>query len=462
LARRPWRDADEPAVPFFHTFLHENKDDFQEKTRYAPARSHESQTAMNTRRNPSLNHVLALASLALFGCCAMSRAGTFNVRDYGARGDGRTLDSPAIQKAIDACAKAGGGTVRLAPGTYLSKPLSLRSHTTLQLDAGAVLQGTQEFADYQATGGEVPGLINAIRLTNVCISGTGAIDGAGAAWWPAAREAKKTGDPEPRRRPKMVNFHHCQDVTVRDVTLQNAPSFHLMPVDCDGVLIDHVTVNAPADSPNTDAIDPSACRNVRILNCTLDVGDDNVAVKAGHSIRGHPFCCQDITVSNCACLHGHGISIGSETAGGVSNFTVVHCTFDGTTSGVRIKSSREKGGRVESMLYSDLTMNNVKRPIDISCYYPKIPKDDPAQPVTPHTPAYHDIRIENLTGNSPEGAGLIVGLPESPVRGVILSNVHLKAVTGLLVKNAEDVNLKNVKIEVEQGEPVIIENAKVH
>jgi polygalacturonase len=413
----------------------------------------------------SLNGFFALASLVLFSSGAMGQSGTFDIRDYGAQGDGRTLDSPAIQKTIDACAKAGGGTIRLSPGTYLSKPLFLRgNNTTLELDAGAVLQGSAEFADYQtrSSSGEVIGLLNANGLTNVSISGPGIIDGAGAPWWPAVKEAKKTGAPEPRRRPKMVTFHHCQGVTVRDVTLRNSPSFHLVPMDCDDVLIDHVTINAPADSPNTDAIDPSACRNVRILNCVLDVGDDNVAVKAGHAVAGRDFCCQDITVSNCTCRHGHGISIGSETSGGVSNFTVVHCTFDGTVSGIRIKSTREKGGRVENILYSDLSMKNVKRPIDIACYYPRIPKDDPAQPITSRTPAYHGIRIENLEGDCPESAGLIVGLPESPIRGVTLSNVHLKAATGLLVKNAEDVDLKNVKIEVQSGEPMIIENAKVH
>jgi hypothetical protein len=107
-------------------------------------------------------------------------------------------------------------------------------------------------------------------------------------------------------------------------------------------------------------------------------------------------------------------------------------------------------------------MKNVRRPIDISCYYPKTPKDDAAQPVTSRTPAYHGIHIENLTGDSPEGAGQIVGLPESPVRGVTLSNVHLTAVTGLLIKNAEDVELKNVKCDARQGEPLILENAKTH
>jgi polygalacturonase len=418
---------------------------------------------MNTRENRPLNSVLSLALPALLQCCLVSGAATFDARDYGAHGDGRTLDSPAIQKAINACAKAGGGTIRLGPGTYLSEPLFLRgNHTTLQLDAGAILQGTEEFTNYRNSKGKIVGLINATRLTDVSITGAGVIDGAGAPWWPAVREAKKTGAPEPRQRPKMVNFKDCHGVTVRDVTLQNAPSFHLMPVDCDDVLIDHVTIKAPADSPNTDAIDPSACSNVRIINCLLDVGDDNVAVKAGHTVPGRAFCCQDILVSNCVCLHGHGISIGSETSGGVTNFRVVHCTFNGTVSGIRIKTTREKGGRVENISYSDLDMKNVKRPIDIACYYPKVPMDDPARPITATTPAYHGIRIENLTGESPEGAGLLVGLPESPIRGLTLSNVHLKAVTGLLVENAEDVNFKDVKVEAQQGEPVIIKNAKMH
>jgi polygalacturonase len=418
---------------------------------------------MPTGNNRPLNSVLALASLVFLGIGVLAQAAAFNVHDYGARGDGRTLDSPAIQKAIDACAMAGGGIVRITSGTYLSKPLFLRGNQlTFQLEAGAVLQGTDDFAAYRNSRGEVIGLINAAGLTNVSICGTGAIDGAGAPWWPAVKEAKKTGAAEPRRRPKMVNFYDCRSVTVRDVTLRNSPSFHLMPVDCDDVLIDKVTIFAPADSPNTDAIDPSSCRNVRILNCHLDVGDDNVAVKAGHPAAGRDFCCQDILVSNCACLHGHGISIGSETSCGVSNFTVVHCTFDGTTSGIRIKSARGKGGMVENILYRDLTMKNVKRPIDIACYYPKIPVDDPAQSMTSRTPAYHGIRIESLTEDCPEIAGLIIGLPESPIRGVILSDVHLKAATGLLVKNAEEVEFKNVNIEVQQGKPVIAENAKIN
>lgn len=412
-----------------------------------------------------MKHFVAVALLVASSNGPLQGGAMFNVRDYGARGDGQALDSPAIQKAVDACAAAGGGTVQLGAGAYLSKPLYLHGNNLdIHLDPGAILQGTSEFADYQVhtSKAEVAGLINADGLSNVSISGAGVIDGGGAPWWPAVKEAKRNGTREPRRRPKMVNFHRCEGVTIRDVTLRNSPSFHLVPVDCENVLIDHVTIKAPGDSPNTDAIDPSSCRHVHIVNCTLDVGDDNVAVKAGHPVAGRLFCCEDILVSNCACLHGHGISIGSETSGGVSNFVVVHCTFDGTVSGLRIKTTREKGGIVENILYKDLTMKNVLRPIDISCYYPKIPKIDAAQAITALTPFYRDIRIENLEGDGPGSAGLIVGLPESPVRNITLANVHLKTTTGLLIRNAEEVEFKNVKFEVRQGDPVITENAKVH
>jgi polygalacturonase len=447
-------------VHFFHYRLHENQGDFPAKT---PYRLKQMSPQIMRTAIKNVTCFCVFIQTALLGGSIMGQGTAFNVFDYGAKGDGRTFDTVAIQKAIDACAQAGGGEIRVPAGTFLCKPLYLHgNNTTLNLEAGAVLQGSPSFTDYRNSRGEVVGLVNANGLTNVSISGSGAIDGGGAPWWPAVREAKRAGAPEPRRRPKMVNFHNCQGVTLRDVTLRNSPSFHLVPVDCENVLIDHVTIHAPADSPNTDAIDPSSCKNVRIINCTLDVGDDNVAVKAGHPVAGREFCCEDILVSNCACLHGHGVSIGSETSGGVSNFVVINCTFDGTTSGIRIKTTRQKGGVVENILYKNLSMKNVKRPIDIACYYPRIPKEDPAQAITPLTPSYHDIRIENLTGEGPDIAGLIVGLPESPIRNLSLSNVTLRARTGLLIKNAEGVEMKNVKIDPQEGQPVILENAQVH
>lgn len=405
-----------------------------------------------------------MAVLFLFFGLGLGNGATFDVRQFGARGDGHTFDSLAIQETLDACARAGGGVVTFAAGVYLSKPLFLHGNNlTLQFDSGAVLLGTPQFADYRKrfSSRDVVGLINADGLTNLSIVGAGAIDGSGAPWWPEVKLAKKTGQPEPRRRPKMVNLQRCRGVVVRGVTLRNSPSFHLVPTDCEDVLIDNVTIVAPGDSPNTDAIDPGACRHVRIINCLLDVGDDNVAVKAGHPVEGRPFCCEDIVVSNCICRHGHGISIGSETTGGVSNFVVIHCSFDGTVSGLRIKSARGKGGRVEDIRCTDITMNGVRRPIDIACYYPKIPVANQKEPLSPLTPNYSDIRIEHVTGECPDSAGLIVGLPESPVRNVVLSHVHLKCRTGLLVRNAENVRLEDTRFDVQEGKAVIIQNATV-
>ncbi len=388
----------------------------------------------------------------------------FNAKKFGASGDGKNLDTAAIQKALDACAKAGGGTVLLSAGVYLSKPVFfMGSHTTLQLEEGATLQATDEPADFAVPGkpGAVTAFINASGLTNIAILGEGKIDGAGGRWWAPVKAAKKSGSPETQRRPRLVILSDCKDVRVEGVTLQNSPSFHLVPTGCEDVVIDGVTIRAPADSPNTDAIDPSACRNARISKCILDVGDDNVALKAGRAVPGRAAACENITVSDCTLLHGHGMSIGSETAGGVKNFTVERCTFNGTTSGIRIKSGRERGGLVEDITYRDLVMTNVDWPISITCYYPKVPKEDAAQSVTSTTPVFRQIRIINVTASSPRTAGQIVGLPESLVSEVVLENVQLTAPTGLTIRNAKDIELKGVDIHVERGEPLILENAEV-
>ena len=393
-----------------------------------------------------------------------SAAKVFSVRELGAKGDGKTMDTEAIQKAFDECAKAGGGTVVLGEGVYLSKPVFFRSsHTTLKLEEGATLQATDGPEDFAAPGkpGAVTAFINASGLTNIAILGEGKIDGAGARWWAPVKAAKKSGAPETQRRPRMIILSDCKGVRVEGVTLQNSPSFHLVPTGSEDVVIEGVTIRAPADSPNTDAIDPSACRNVRISHCTLDVGDDNVALKAGRAVPGRAAACENITVSDCTLLHGHGMSIGSETAGGVKNFTVERCTFNGTTSGIRIKTGRERGGLVEDITYRDLTMTNVDWPISITCYYPKVPATDAAQPVTATTPVFRKIKIINVTASSLRTAGQIVGLPESLISEVVLENVHLSAPTGMTIRNAREIDFKNVKIEVTKGEPLLLENAEV-
>ncbi len=408
-------------------------------------------------------------------------AKVFDVREFGAKGDGKTLDTEAIQKALDECGNAGGGTVRLSAGTYLSKPISLRSKTTLLLEQGAILQATTNHVDFMRNPGDwlsaksssefIP-LIGGRNLIDVTITGKGIIDGAGDVWWGPAEEARRKTPGFTLPRPRLIVLNDCKNVKVSGVTLQNSPTFHFVPTDCEDVVVEGVTITAPVHSANTDAIDPSRCRRVTITNCIFDVGDDDIAIKSGKKVPGREFACEDITVKDCIFRRGHGMSIGSETNGGVRNVTVQNCTFEGTENGLRIKSARGKGGVVENITYSNITMKNVNPAITLSCKYGgtsagdvvqgSTSEADIEQPVTETTPIYRNIRITNLTATCQKSAGIIEGLPESQISDVILENVNITAVTGLKVQDAKGIKLNNVKIETQEGPPfILLENAVV-
>jgi polygalacturonase len=406
-------------------------------------------------------------------------AKVFNVRDYGAVGDGKTLDTQAIQKALDACGQAGGGTVLFPAGTYLSQPLTLRTKTTVQIESDATLLADTNQNEYLKTPGNwleakssgdfVP-FIEGKKLTDITLAGGGTIDGNGAAWWGEAEKARQIKPGYTLPRPNLIGLQRCQNVRLENITLKNSPKFHFVPADCDGVVVSNVTILAPEHAANTDAIDPSG-HHILITKCTIDVGDDDVAIKAGKSGPPDQFQSEDITITDCTIRHGHGISIGSETDGGVRNVTVRNCTFENTENGLRIKSQRGKGGRVENIRYSDITMKNVNPAITLTCYYmnnsagdtsqPSAAKAGAAQLASTLTPVFRDIYISNLTATCQKSAGIITGLPESKISNVVLENVRISSVTGMAIKNASDVQFKNVQITTEQGPPVITENAQV-
>jgi polygalacturonase len=404
-----------------------------------------------------------------------ARSKIFDVRQSGAKGDGRTLDTAAIQKALDDCGAAGGGTVHFTAGTYLSQPLTVRAKTTVLLDTGATLLASPVPADFLKGGGDwlqarssgdfIP-FIGGRDLTNVTIAGGGAIDGNGAVWWEEAEKARRKVSGFTLPRPNLIVFNRCKNLRLAGIKLINSPKFHFVPTDCEDVAVEDVTIIAPVGAANTDGIDPSNCRNVTITRCTIDTGDDNIAIKSGKKVAGREFGCENITVTDCVFLHGHGMSIGSETVGGVRNLVVKNCRFDGTENGLRIKSRRGKGGLVQDVSYSDITMTNVRPALSMVCYYQdssqaKYPKDDPAQPMTDTTPIIRNVRISNVTASSTKNAGLIVGLPESLVSNVVLENVHLSAETGLTIANAKGVKLKNVEVSVKTGPPFITDHAQV-
>ncbi|MFJ9899945.1 pectinesterase family protein [Streptomyces sp. NPDC091280] len=370
---------------------------------------------------------------------------------YGAKADGRTKDTAAIQKAINAC--AGKGTVELTSGKYLSGALTLPGDLTLTLDSGATLLASQSTADYPASGSKLAPLLSASGAKNLTIDGSGSIDGQGASWWSVIKSEKAAGKTL-SPRPGLVDISDASNVKISGITLKNAPNVHITLKKVTGATLDKLTISSPADSPNTDGIDVWSSSQVAVTSSTIDSGDDNIAIDSSPS--GGPA--HDISLSDCMILHGHGLSIGSYTAGGVYDIDIHDNTLNGTTAGVRIKTARDRGGEVHGIKYRNLTMTNVTTPIQVVGYYPKAPADgDPAQTVTATTPNYHDITISGITATGATEAGQIIGLPERPVTALTLTSVTISAKTGLTVRNAT-VKTNSTTIKPASGPAYVVQS----
>lgn len=422
---------------------------------------------MNRTCRTRILQVLILTG-ALAGSVYAHAARVCDAKHYGAKADGKTKDTHALQAAIDACAEKAGGTVRLAGGTFLSGPIVLKSHITLDVESGATLLGSADHADYpEMTVLRTPGrqsLISAANADNVTISGGGTIDGNGESWWVEARGQKEHGVMGAGVfRPRLMVFDHCHHILIEHVTIQNSPSWQVVPYYSDDITIRDGKILAPQHSPNTDGIDPFSSHHVNISNMTIDVGDDNVAIKSGEANSPGPDDpSTDIHVWDCTFLHGHGMSIGSETAGGVQNVLAERIQFRDTDNGVRVKSNRDRGADIGHLTFRDLKMQDVKTAVLVTEYYPRIPEHDTAQPETRLTPHFHDILIENLTATGAQQTGIIAGLPESPITTITLRNVHISGDKSFRISNAT-VTAHDFTVQ-SQAQPSVVlgENAKIN
>lgn len=391
---------------------------------------------------------------------AIAQKAVCDVHAYGAKADGKTKDTKAIQAAIDDCAKKGGGIVKLSGGAFLSTPLVLKSNVTLDIAKGSTLLGSPDHEDYTAKiefreKGRQP-LISASNAENIVITGGGVIDGNGESWWKLV-DKNNPNPPADRTRPRLVVFEHCKHIKMENITVQNSPSWQVVPYYSDDLVFRNIRVLAPETSHNTDGIDPFASTNIVIDHAYIDTGDDNIAIKSGQpGSSGGDSPSKNITITNCTCLRGHGLSIGSEIAGGVQNVRAERIHFKGTSTGIRVKSNRDRGNDIGNFLFRDIKMEDVNTAILLSAYYPKIPQgEDAPQPVTALTPHFHDFTIENLEATGSKVAGIVIGLPEAPIKNLQFKNVKISAVRGMTVSFAE-ITGSGLKISAEKGEALHI------
>jgi len=422
---------------------------------------------MNSFKRPSKMCVIALFASLVFMCGFRVPAqglplpvipnAIFNFTNYGAIGDGKTLNTAAMQKAIDTAAAAGGGTVLVPAGQFLTGPFTLASSINLHLAKDAVILIRDDLTNYPVANGRYKDSITASNAHDLEISGEGTIDGQGNAWWTAFRADKSM-----THRPYMIKLWNCTRVRVRGVTLSNSPMFHLVPQNCTDVTIEGITIKSPADAPNTDGIDPSGW-NFLITDCTVDTGDDNIVIKP---TSGRTPGDKNFTIKHCTFLRGHGMSIGSGSSGGVEEVTVSDCTFNGTDSGIRIKTGRGIGGLLQNITYENLSMTAVKNPIYIIDYYPERnapadPATEKPEPITDRTPFNRNIIIRNVTATHCPTAGTIRGLPEAPISDITFSNVNISAKTGMKIYHATGIRFVGSKMTVENGNPLTTFDAQV-
>lgn len=316
-------------------------------------------------------------------------------------------DAARIQQAIDRCAQ--GGAVHLAAGganaSFTSGPLTLRSKVTLVVDAGVTLnastnpmlfdRGEKTCGTLDAAGKGCRPFITVDGASGAGIMGGGTIDGQGGqpidgkseTWWQIARRAQK----EKLRQnvPRLIQIDNARDFTLYRITLRNSPNFHVAMNKVDGFTAWGVRIDTPHDARNSDGIDPGASRNVTIAHSYIRTGDDNVAIKAGNNGPS-----ENISILHNHFYSGHGMSIGSETNGGVRNVLVDDLDMDGTTSGLRIKSNDRRGGVVSGIVYRNVCLRGNRWPLYIDTNY------EPG-PAGQLIPSYAGVRMENVHSLTP-------------------------------------------------------------
>jgi len=416
-----------------------------------------------------------------------------SITDFGAVGDGTTLNTDAFRKTMEALSRKGGGTVVIPGGIWLTGPIILKSNIRMHAEEGALIIFSPDKSLYPLIETSFEGY-NTVRcvspiygkdLENIAFTGKGVWDGSGEAW----RPVKKDKVPEPQwkdivraggvlskdgkiwypsesyrmaqemsdmnvplgaetmedfenikdfLRPVMVSLVGCRKIMIDGPTFQNSPAWCLHPLMCEDLTVRNITVRNPWYSQNGDGIDIESCRNTLVYNSNFDVGDDAICIKSGKNEdgreRGMPT--ENLVIRNCIVYHGHGgVTIGSEMSGGVRNVSVAGCTFMGTDVGIRFKSNRGRGGLVENIWFNDILMTNIPtQAVSFNLYYGGLSVSEMLA---------EGKRVETTVGEIPPVT------EETPhFRNITLSNIICRgAQQALYLQGLPELNLENVTIE---------------
>jgi polygalacturonase len=416
------------------------------------------------------------------------RTKRYAITDFGAVADGKTVNTKAIQAAIDKCASTKqGGVVVVPKGTFLSGAIFMKQGANLLVEKDGVLKGTTNPDDYPQIKSRWEGteemytasLVTAEGVTGLEISGEGTIDGSGEEWVqnnpyrrpaaglggtapaaatpPAASQAAAAPPVPPaqrRGRPRLIGIQNSKDVRIAGLYLHNQAIWCLFVLYSQNVEIDGVTVAAEHNIPSSDGMDIDSSKHVHINHVYIEDGDDCISIKSGKDADGlrvnRPS--DDILIENSHFAYGQGgVAMGSETSGGIRNITTLNCVFDaGNWAPIRFKSQPSRGGVVENITYKDIVLHGTRQAFEMNMEWrmvgPRLPDSNPL-------PVMRNIKIVNVSGDV-MSVGNIHGLPGSPIQGIVFENCKITADRGFRLDHARNVDLSGLTITVKQGDPV--------
>ena len=430
------------------------------------------------------------------------------ITDFGAVGDGGTLCTEAFAQAMKALAAKGGGKLVVPAGIWLTGPIQFESNCELHVKRGALVLFTTDYDAYPEVTTIFEGNTSTRKMAplwayekhDVAITGHGSFDAQGQAWRPSKRgkftdsqwkeltsgqgiemknvwypDAKQdeqrgiAGKPDMRRvlgRPVLLEFTRCQRVLLKDITLSNSPAWNTHPLMCEDFTMDGVTVRNPWYAQNGDGLDLESCDRAIIKDCTFDVGDDAICIKSGKDKEGRDWKrpCQNVIIEGCTVLHGHGgFVIGSEMSSGARNIWVHNCLFNGTDTGLRLKSTRGRGGVVENIYIDHINMVDIATDaFTFDLYYANKPvagkadKDsssaDEVPAVSEETPCFRKLYISDIVCQGAARAIYFNGLPEMPLSDLEMKNSLFVCRKGAEMHFAKDITFRGVTITNSEGE----------